>query len=100
MVSVLPVARTEWVFKDSAPNQWLSTQKARVGRCGEDTDAFVPLQRQVLVAGLPAGGGGAGWDTLLALSVTKARFTGRDSMKLDNEEEVMITVFVVRSCVR
>jgi hypothetical protein len=29
----------------------------------------------------------------LALSLTKARFTGRDSMKLDREEEDMVAVF-------
>jgi hypothetical protein len=54
---------------------------------GKDTDALVSFQREGLVVG-----GAAGWDALLALSLTKARFTGRDSMKLDREEEVMIAV--------
>jgi hypothetical protein len=31
------------------------------------------------------------------MSLTEARFTGRDSMKLDREEEDMIAVFI-RSC--
>jgi hypothetical protein len=39
---------------------------------------------------LAAAAGAAGWDALLALSVTKARFAGRDSKKLDRAEEVMI----------
>jgi hypothetical protein len=57
---------------------------------GEDADALVSLQRQNLT-GLPAGGA-ADWNTHLALSLTKARFTGRDSMKLD-KEEVMFVCF-------
>jgi hypothetical protein len=56
---------------------------------GEDADALVSLQRQAL--GLSAGGA-VGWDALLALSLTSARFTGRDSMKEDREEEDMIVV--------
>jgi hypothetical protein len=43
-------------------------------------------------------GGAAGWDILLALSLTKERFAGRDSMKVDREEGSMIAVCVVRSC--
>jgi hypothetical protein len=65
---------------------------ARAGRDGalaEDTDALVSLQRLALT-GLAEGA--AGWDGLLALSLTKTRLTGRDSMKLDREEEDMIVV--------
>jgi hypothetical protein len=56
----------------------------------EETDALVSLQR-LAFAGL-ATGGAIGWHALLALSLTKARFTGRDSMKLDREEDDMIAV--------
>jgi hypothetical protein len=59
-----------------------------IGQCGEDADAFVSLQRQVLVGILA--GGVAVRDTLLALSLTNERFTGRKSMKSDSEEELMI----------
>jgi hypothetical protein len=68
----------------------LHARKGRVGAWGEDTDALVSLQRQAL-AGLPVEGA-AGWDALFALSLTKARFAGRDSIKLDREQEVMIAV--------
>jgi hypothetical protein len=50
-------------------------------------DALVSLQRQALT-GFSAGGV-AGWDAVLALSLTTARFIGRDSMKLDSVEEDM-----------
>jgi hypothetical protein len=66
--------------------------RGRKGALGEDTDALVSLQRQAALTGLAAGGV-AGWDALLALSLTKARFTGIDSMKLDREEEDMVAVF-------
>jgi hypothetical protein len=59
---------------------------------GEDADALVSLlQRQALLTGLSTGGAAA-WDALLALSLTKARFTGRDSMKVAREEEDMVVV--------
>jgi hypothetical protein len=59
------------------------------GALGKDADTLVSLQRQAL--SLSAGGAEA-WDALLALSLTKARFTGRDSMKVEREEEDMIVV--------
>jgi hypothetical protein len=65
--------------------------RGREGALGEDADALVSLQRQALT-GLVTGGA-AGWDAVLALSLTKARFTGMDSMKLDREEEDMVAVF-------
>jgi hypothetical protein len=65
--------------------------RGREGDLGEDTDALAALQRQALVAGLLAEGA-AGWDALLALSPIKGRFIGRDSMKVDREEEDMIAV--------
>jgi hypothetical protein len=64
--------------------------RRRGGAFGEDTDTLVSLQRQALT-GLTVGAA-AGWDALLALSLTNARFTGRDSMKLDREEQDMIAV--------
>jgi hypothetical protein len=54
---------------------------------GEETEALLSLQREAL-AGLAAAGA-AGRELLLALSLTKARFEGKDSIKL---EEVMVTV--------
>jgi hypothetical protein len=57
---------------------------------GSFAEALVSPQREAL-AGL-AVAGAAGLDALLALSLTKARFVGRDSMKLDRAEEVMIAV--------
>jgi hypothetical protein len=53
---------------------------------GEDADALVSLQRKAFLTGLTAGGVVAGWDALLALSLTNERFTGRDIMKVDREE--------------
>jgi hypothetical protein len=64
--------------------------RGREGAFGEDTDALVSIHR-LAFAGLAAEGA-AGWDALLALSQTKARFTGRDSMKSDREQEAMIAV--------
>jgi hypothetical protein len=64
--------------------------REREGILGKDTDALVSLQRQAL-ARLQAGNAG-GWDAILALSLVKERFTGRDSIKLDREEELMIAV--------
>jgi hypothetical protein len=57
------------------------------GALGKDTDALVSVQREGLVVG-----GAAGWAVLLALSLTKARFTGRDSMKFDREEVMICSV--------
>jgi hypothetical protein len=37
-------------------------------------------------------GAAVGWDAILALSLIKERFTGRDSIKLDREEELMNAV--------
>jgi hypothetical protein len=55
-----------------------------LGAFGED----VSIQREGLVVG-----GAADWAALpLALSLIKTKFTGRDSMKLDREEEVMIAI--------
>jgi hypothetical protein len=71
----------------------------REGALGEDADALVSLQRLVALAGLTVGGA-ASWDALLALSLTKVRFTGRDSIKLDREEEDMIDCIVLISCGR
>jgi hypothetical protein len=68
----------------------LHARAGRDGALGEYTDALVSLQRLAL-AGL-ATGGAAGWDALLALSLTKVRFTGIDSMKVDREEEDMPVV--------
>jgi hypothetical protein len=65
--------------------------RRREGALGEHTGTLVSLQRQAL-AGFLTVGGAAGWDALLALSLTNARFTGRDSMKLDREEQDMIAV--------
>jgi hypothetical protein len=61
-----------------------------LGALGKDTDALVSLQRQAL-ASLTAGSA-AGWDALLALSLTKTRFAGRDSIKSDRKKDVMIKV--------
>jgi hypothetical protein len=58
--------------------------RGREGALGEDADALVSLQRQSLDS-LPIGGE-AGWNTILALSQTRERFVGRDSMKMDKEE--------------
>jgi hypothetical protein len=58
---------------------------------GEEAEALVSPQREALT-GLAAAGA-AGWDALLALSVTKARFVGKDSIKLNKAEEVMIAVY-------
>jgi hypothetical protein len=61
-----------------------------LGAWGKDTDALVSLQRQALASLLA--GGAAGWDALLALSLTKTRFAGRDSIKSDKKKDVMIKV--------
>jgi hypothetical protein len=61
----------------------------RQGILGEDTDALVSFQRPALAR---LAGGAEGWDAILALSLIKARFTGRDSIKLDREEELMVAV--------
>jgi hypothetical protein len=58
-----------------------------LGAFGKDTDALVSFQREGLVVG-----DAAGRAALLALSLTKTKFTGRDSMKFDREEEVMIVI--------
>jgi hypothetical protein len=56
---------------------------------GEEAQALVSSQREAFI--VLAVAGAAGWDTALALSVTKARFIGKDSIKLDRAEaEVMI----------
>jgi hypothetical protein len=67
-------------------SQSILQARGREGNLGEDADALVSLQRQALT-GLTAGGVVVGWDVLLALSLTKERFTGRDIMKVDSEEE-------------
>jgi hypothetical protein len=64
--------------------------REREGILGKDTDALVSLQRQALTR-LQAGAA-VGWDAILALSLIKERFTGRDSIKLDREEELMNAV--------
>jgi hypothetical protein len=55
---------------------------------GEETGALFSLQREDFLTRLAAAGA-AGRELLLALSLTKARFEGKDSIKL---EEVMVTV--------
>jgi hypothetical protein len=44
-------------------------------------------------------GGAAGWAALLALSLTKARFNGRDSMKSDREEVIICSVKTLRKII-
>lgn len=79
---------TEHTQCSSTTKLYARVRDGALGALGADTDAFVSFQRE----GLGAGAGAAGWATLLALSQTKTQFTGRDSMKLDREEEVMITI--------
>jgi hypothetical protein len=66
--------------------------RGREGALGEETDteASLSLQREAL-AGLAAGGA-AGLEVLMALSLTKVRFAGKESIiKFDRAEEVMAT---------
>jgi hypothetical protein len=67
------------------------TRGRREGALGRDTEVLISLQRQPALTDLSAGGA-AGRDALLALSLTKARFAGRDSMKAAGGEEDMIAV--------
>jgi hypothetical protein len=60
----------------------------REGALGEETGALFSLQREDFLTRLAAAGA-AGRELLLALSLTKARFAGKDSIKL---EEVMVPV--------
>jgi hypothetical protein len=53
-------------------------------------EASVSPQREALACF--TAGGAAGWHALLALSLTKARFVGKESIKLDRAEEVMVAV--------
>jgi hypothetical protein len=66
--------------------------RGREGALGEETDteASLSLQREALT-GLAAGGA-AGLEVLMALSLTKVRFAGKESIiKFDRAEEVMAT---------
>jgi hypothetical protein len=71
----------------SKTNVYARERDGALGALGKDTDALVSVQRQGLAVG-----GAAGLAVLLALSLTKARFTGRDSMKFDREEVMICSV--------
>jgi hypothetical protein len=58
------------------------------GALGKDAEALVSPQREALTGF--AAGGAAGWHALIALSLAKARFVGKESIKLDRAEEVMV----------
>jgi hypothetical protein len=78
------------VEHDVGSSQTKLHARGREGILAKDTDAFVSLQRQALASLLT--GGAAGWDALLALSLTKTSFAGRDSIKSDRKEDDMIKV--------
>jgi hypothetical protein len=75
------------IAQEDRSSQTVLRARRREGALGEETEALLSLQREAL-AGLAAAGA-AGRELLLALSLTKARFEGKDSIKL---EEVMVTV--------
>lgn len=70
----------------SSKTKLLSRERdGALGNLGKDTETLVSFQREGLVVG-----GAGGLDALLALSLNNARFTGRDSMKLDKEEVMIV----------
>jgi hypothetical protein len=58
------------------------------GALGGDAEVLASPQREALTGF--TGVGAAGWHGLLALSPTKARFVGKECIKLDRAEEVMV----------
>jgi hypothetical protein len=77
--------------------QTLLRDRRQAGALGGDADALVSPQREDVLTGISTAGGTAGRHALLALSLVKVRFAGKESIKLDRGEEVKESIKLDRA---